>query len=321
MAKNHTSSENESIEALKADLSTESLQKEAVREAEEKWQNRDTKLDVERLVAPEMQIRKLSKITSDIDYEYGIFRVTYKVKEEINKGGLPFALKAYQTRDFTNYDLLFEYVAAYISDKLTPVLNEINDKLIIDGKAYSHVGLTVSRKNKTIALVIYDPKSYYSYYSDDPITQVYFKKNKAPEAKFIDLSIKINKLRFSRTFRPLLDLQNDIKKKKQAEATVQQDKERIYKDLYKQAFDSPLATFQSIFMKKKFNERLNELKNNSEQYKQAIEKYHLYEKEIDEINSDLKEYAKKKSFYTVVKENAQVINNELLPLILAKEEQ
>ena len=315
MAESHTS-ENESIEALKADLSTESLQKEAVREAEEKWQNRDTKLDVERLVAPEMQIRKLCKIRSDIDYEYAIFTLTYKIKQEIEEKGLPFALKVYHRTDFSKYNLLFEYVAAYISDKLTPVLKEINDKLEINGKAYSHVGLTISRKYQTIALVIYDPKGYYTYYSNNPINQNYLDKNKAPEAKFLDLSIDYNALKFTRTFKPLYNLQKKVKQKKQEQDTLRIKKEELYDDLYHQAFDSPLATFQSIFMKKKFNARLNKLKNNSEQYKQIVEKYHIYDKEIDEITKDLNEYAQKSSLYEAVKKDAEIINTQLLPYVL-----
>lgn len=315
MAESHTS-ENESIEALKADLSTESLQKEAVREAEEKWQNRDTELDVERLVAPEMQIRKLSKIRSDIDYEYAIFTLAYKIKQEIEEKGLSFALKVYQRTDFSKYNLLFEYVAAYISDKLTPVLKEINDKLEINGKAYSHVGLTISRKYQTIALVIYDPKVHYTYYSNNPINQNYLDKNKAPEAKFLDLSIDYNALKFTRTFKPLYNLQKKAKQKKQEQETLRIKKEELYDDLYHQVFDSPLATFQSIFMKKKFNARLNKLKNNSEQYKQIVEKYHIYDKEIDEITKDLNEYAQKSSLYEAVKKDAEIINSQLLPYVL-----
>lgn len=311
-----------SFEALKKEFDPKRLAEKAAREAAEDWSGAQQDLTAVGLNSPEMDLPKLSEITNQIESEYASFKIDYEIMRQIQKqdkkskeNGLALALSIYQTKNKNLDQYLFNYVAAYISDCMKPILADYNRRM-----HYAHVSLFISTAHKSIAFVIYDPQRYFKFYSDNTIVEHYLEANAQSDKKIriIDLAISHSQLKSYIGFKVNVELKNEFENKKQQQRILSEASAKEAKKLYDMTFNTPLAKFKHTFMRKQFLDNIEHLKQKSSKYYSALEKYEAYQNQLANINKSLGEFSKQQDLFNHIRNDGKLINDELLVIYLAE---
>lgn len=252
------------------------------------------------LPMPDLPLPNKEEVEKQIKESYEQVRNDYGVIQEIKNGTLNDALAVYQHRELDQNQ--FNYIAAFIQDKLEPIFEEYNEKT-----NYLKFKVYISTATKSIALQIDDPNRYVAFWSSDPNVNQKLKNDADYKSriKLLDLAIRSNSLRARFGAAVSKTISEEINQKKQDSEVNRQRIAQAYEDSYAKVLQSKMARFKKRFMPWQFDKDIAALRKQRSELSTAFDTYYQLIEKQDEITQNIINARNKRSMLQI---DAQYLN-------------